>query len=107
VALPGTQQGPEQVAQPPQRPDFAGAARSRTGVLQHGLDVRILGREKTLYSVYRKMDLKHLSFAQVTDIYGFRIVLPELLDCYSALGILHQLYKPCRASSATTSPSRR
>jgi GTP diphosphokinase / guanosine-3',5'-bis(diphosphate) 3'-diphosphatase len=61
---------------------------------KHGLEVRILGREKTLYSVYRKMDLKHLSFAQVTDIYGFRIILPELLDCYTAMGILHQIYKP-------------
>jgi GTP pyrophosphokinase len=59
-----------------------------------GADVRIVGREKTLYSIYRKMTLKHLSFAQVTDIYGFRIVLPELLDCYTALGVLHQLYKP-------------
>ena len=62
--------------------------------LKHGMQVRIMGREKTLYSVYRKMDLKHLSFAQVTDIYGFRIVLPELTDCYTAMGILHQLYKP-------------
>jgi GTP pyrophosphokinase len=61
---------------------------------KHGLQVRIMGREKTLYSVYHKMDLKHLSFSQVTDIYGFRIVLPELTDCYTALGILHQLYKP-------------
>jgi GTP pyrophosphokinase len=61
---------------------------------RHGIEVRIVGREKTLYSVYRKMDLKHLSFAQVTDIYGFRIILPELLECYQALGILHQLYKP-------------
>ncbi|WP_246316289.1 RelA/SpoT family protein [Tepidicella baoligensis] len=61
---------------------------------RHGIEVRILGREKTLYSVYRKMDQKHLSFAQVTDIYGFRIILPDLLDCYQALGILHQLYKP-------------
>jgi guanosine-3',5'-bis(diphosphate) 3'-pyrophosphohydrolase len=61
---------------------------------KHGLQVRIMGREKTLYSVYHKMDLKHLSFSQVTDIYGFRIVLPELTDCYTALGLLHQLYKP-------------
>lgn len=61
---------------------------------RHGMAVRILGREKTLYSVYRKMDNKHLSFAQVTDIYGFRIVVPELADCYTALGLLHQLYKP-------------
>ncbi|GAA6141724.1 bifunctional (p)ppGpp synthetase/guanosine-3',5'-bis(diphosphate) 3'-pyrophosphohydrolase [Hydrogenophaga sp. 5NK40-0174] len=59
-----------------------------------GIPVRILGREKTLYSVYRKMDSKHLSFSQVTDIYGFRVVVPEVNDCYTGLGILHQLYKP-------------
>ena len=41
-----------------------------------GMSVRIAGREKTLYSIYRKMDEKHLSFAQVTDIYGFRIIVP-------------------------------
>ena len=61
---------------------------------QHGVHVTILGREKTLYSIYHKMDLKHLSFAQVTDLYGFRIILPTLLDCYQSLGVLHQLYKP-------------
>ncbi|OGB20198.1 MAG: guanosine-3',5'-bis(diphosphate) 3'-pyrophosphohydrolase [Burkholderiales bacterium RIFCSPLOWO2_12_67_14] len=61
---------------------------------RQGMGVRILGREKTLNSVYRKMDSKHLSFSQVTDIYGFRIVVPELTDCYTAMGILHQLYKP-------------
>jgi GTP pyrophosphokinase len=59
-----------------------------------GLSVRTMGREKTLYSVYRKMDSKHLSFSQVTDIYGFRIVVPELSDCYTGMGVLHQLYKP-------------
>jgi GTP pyrophosphokinase len=62
--------------------------------VQHGMNVRILGREKTLYSVYRKMDTKHLSFSQVTDIYGFRIIVPELTDCYTGLGVLHQIYKP-------------
>ena len=59
-----------------------------------GMKIRIAGREKTLYSIYRKMDLKHLSFAQVTDIYGFRVIVPTVTDCYTALGILHQLYKP-------------
>jgi len=59
-----------------------------------GLSVRISGREKTLYSIYKKMDSKHLSFAQVTDIYGFRLILPEVVDCYTAMGVLHQLYKP-------------
>ena len=56
--------------------------------------VQIHGREKTLYSIYRKMDEKHLSFAQVTDLYGFRIIVRDLTDCYTAMGVLHQLYKP-------------
>lgn len=61
---------------------------------QSGLPVRIAGREKTLYSIYKKMKLKHLSFAQVTDIYGLRVIVPSVIDCYTALGMLHQLYKP-------------
>jgi len=61
---------------------------------QAGMDVQISGREKTLYSIYKKMDGKHLSFAQVTDIYGFRLIVPSVIDCYTALGILHQMYKP-------------
>ena len=60
----------------------------------NAMPVRIAGREKTLYSIYRKMDDKHLSFAQVTDIYGFRVITPNVTDCYTALGLLHQLYKP-------------
>ena len=59
-----------------------------------GMQTRINGREKTLYSIYRKMDDKHLSFAQVNDIYGFRVILPTVIECYTALGLLHQLYKP-------------
>ena len=58
------------------------------------LEVRIFGREKTLFSIYQKMHDKHLSFAQVTDIYGMRLLVPNLIDCYTGLGILHQLYKP-------------
>ncbi len=58
------------------------------------LDVRIFGREKTLFSIYQKMHDKHLSFAQVTDIYGMRLLVPNMIDCYTGLGILHQLYKP-------------
>ena len=69
-------------------------AEVETAFDQHDMEPRIRGRQKTLFSIYRKMQLKHLSFAQVTDIYGFRIVLPELMNCYTALGVLHQLYKP-------------
>ena len=61
---------------------------------QAGLRIELEGREKTLYSIYRMMDGKHLSFAQVTDIYGLRLIVPTVIDCYTALGLLHQLYKP-------------
>jgi GTP pyrophosphokinase len=58
------------------------------------MPIRIFGREKSLYSIYRKMRDKHLSFAHVLDIYGFRVIVPQVLDCYTALGTLHQLYNP-------------
>jgi guanosine-3',5'-bis(diphosphate) 3'-pyrophosphohydrolase len=56
--------------------------------------VQVTGREKTVYSIFRKMRYKHSSFANVSDLFGFRIVVGQLSDCYLALGILHQLYKP-------------
>ena len=58
------------------------------------IKVQVSGREKTVYSIYRKMREKHAGFAQVTDIFGFRVVVPQLMDCYLALGTLHQLFKP-------------
>ncbi len=61
---------------------------------QAKLQAQIFGREKTLYSIYTKMLEKHLSFAQVNDIFGFRIVVGTLPECYMALGVLHQLMKP-------------
>ncbi len=59
-----------------------------------GLAMQITGREKTLHSIYKKMDTKNLSFAQVNDLYGFRLILGGVTECYTALGLLHQLYKP-------------
>jgi GTP pyrophosphokinase/guanosine-3',5'-bis(diphosphate) 3'-pyrophosphohydrolase len=61
---------------------------------QAKLGASVFGREKTLYSIYRKMREKHLTFAQVNDIFGFRIVVSTLSECYLAMGVLHQLYKP-------------
>ena len=58
------------------------------------LGLQVYGREKTLYSIYQKMRDKHLTFAQVNDIFGFRIVVATLPECYLAMGVLHQLYKP-------------
>ncbi len=59
-----------------------------------GLSVRLAGRESTLYSLYQRMEKNQQSFARVTDIYGFRIIVPRVIDCYTALGVLHQMYKP-------------
>lgn len=59
-----------------------------------GIDAGIYGREKTLYGIYRKMRNKHLSFSQVLDVYGFRVVVDSFANCYVALGVLHTLYKP-------------
>ena len=59
-----------------------------------GVEAHVHGREKHLYSIYRKMREKHLTFAQVLDVYGFRIVVNDVPACYLALGALHTLYKP-------------
>ena len=59
-----------------------------------GIEASIAGREKTLYGIYRKMRNKHLSFSQVLDVYGFRVVVDSFANCYVALGVLHALYKP-------------
>ena len=59
-----------------------------------GLTVQLHGREKTLYSIYREMQRKHRSFAHVQDIFGFRVIVSDMLDCYRALGVLHAQYKP-------------
>ncbi len=58
------------------------------------IKAKVSGREKTVYSIYRKMREKHAGFAQVSDVFGFRIVVPSQPECYLALGVLHQLYKP-------------
>jgi GTP pyrophosphokinase len=63
-------------------------------LLGAGIPAQVQGREKTLYGIYRKMRNKHLSFSQVLDVYGFRIVVDSFANCYVALGTLHALYKP-------------
>ena len=59
-----------------------------------GIPCRILGRDKTIYGIYNKMREKRLSFSDALDIYGFRIVVKTRDDCYLALGVLHQRWKP-------------
>ncbi len=52
------------------------------------------GRGKHLYSIYKKMHEKHLSFSEIMDVYGFRIIVDKVDTCYRVFGVLHSLYKP-------------
>ncbi len=58
------------------------------------LDADSLAREKRPYSIYRKMQSKHLSFKEVFDVFAVRVLVETVDDCYRALGIVHNLYKP-------------
>jgi len=59
-----------------------------------GIKAEVTGREKNPASIHRKMLNKHTNFSQINDIYGFRIAVSNLNDCYLTLGELHSLYKP-------------
>ncbi len=60
----------------------------------NNISADVSGREKTIHSIYRKMTQKTLSFAEVFDIYGFRVVVEDIASCYLSLGVLHQEFKP-------------
>ena len=59
-----------------------------------GVKAELRAREKALWAIYRKMHDKHLSFSQVMDVFGIRLVVDSLPSCYLALGALHQTFKP-------------
>jgi guanosine-3',5'-bis(diphosphate) 3'-pyrophosphohydrolase len=61
---------------------------------QEGLEGRVLSREKHLYSLYKKIRDKTLSFEETYDVYAFRIIVDRVDTCYRALGIMHNLFKP-------------
>ena len=59
-----------------------------------GIEGKVIGREKHLYSVYKKMSEKKRVLGDVVDVYGFRIIVEDVNDCYKVLGLVHGLYKP-------------
>lgn len=65
-----------------------------TRIRDSGIDGTIDGREKHLYSIYRKMLNKELMFNEVMDIYAFRVIVNSYDTCYRVLGVVHNLYKP-------------
>lgn len=58
------------------------------------IESRIFGREKNLYSIYKKMRSKRISFSEVYDVYAIRLLVKDVDTCYRTLGVIHNLYKP-------------
>jgi guanosine-3',5'-bis(diphosphate) 3'-pyrophosphohydrolase len=73
-----------------------------------GIEAEISGREKHPYSIWRKMQERHVSFDQVTDIIAFRVITPTDADCYAALGLIHGKWKmvPGRFKDYISTPKR-
>jgi guanosine-3',5'-bis(diphosphate) 3'-pyrophosphohydrolase len=65
-----------------------------TRLVANGIDADVVGREKHLYSIYKKMKNKELMFNEVMDIYAFRVMVDDVDKCYRSLGVMHGLYKP-------------
>jgi len=59
---------------------------------EHKINAEIIGREKTPFSIWRKVQKKRISLEQISDIIGFRIILDSVEDCYKALGIFHNMW---------------
>ncbi len=59
-----------------------------------GIDAKVAGREKHLFSVYRKMINQDKTLDQIYDLFAVRILVDSVKDCYAALGIIHEMYKP-------------
>ena len=61
---------------------------------QHGIEARVVSRQKSLYSIYQKMKRKRVGLSEIVDLFGIRIVVAHVDQCYRVLGLVHQLYKP-------------
>ncbi len=57
-----------------------------------GIEARVYGREKRPFSIWRKMERKHIPFEQIADVMAFRVVVPSVPECYQALGVVHRAY---------------
>jgi len=60
---------------------------------EHGVSAQVIGREKTPYSIWRKMQKKDVGFEQLSDIMAFRVIVDSVDDCYKALGVAHSAYQ--------------
>jgi|TARA_Y200000002_G_scaffold348951_1_gene325282 RelA/SpoT family (p)ppGpp synthetase len=58
-------------------------------LIDNGIDAKVIGREKTPFSIWRKVNEKRVSLEQITDLIGFRIIAKNIMDCYKSLGVFH------------------
>ena len=70
------------------------SSRLQKAMAEDGIEGEVFGREKHLYSIYKKMAEKKRSLSDVVDVYGFRIIVDDVNTCYQTLGLVHQMYKP-------------
>jgi len=66
----------------------------RTHLAKAGIEAEITGRPKHIYSIYQKMKRKNVDLDQIYDLYGIRIIVKEVKDCYAALGVVHSIWPP-------------
>jgi GTP pyrophosphokinase/guanosine-3',5'-bis(diphosphate) 3'-pyrophosphohydrolase len=73
-----------------------------------GIAARVIGREKNAFSIWRKLQRKSLGFAQLSDIYAFRVIVDTEDDCYRALGVIHRAWSmvPDRFKDFISTPKR-
>ena len=68
--------------------------RFQESLREAGIEGRVAGREKHIYSIYRKMREKRRALSEIVDVYGIRIIVDSVDDCYRSLGVVHKCYKP-------------
>lgn len=68
------------------------AAEIAQKLTENGIEASVSGREKRPYSIWMKMQRKAVSFERLSDIFGFRVIVPNVADCYRALGVIHQAW---------------
>ena len=74
-------------------------ARLKKSMSAREINGRLVAREKHLYSIYSKMKRKKIHLSEIVDVFGVRIVVPDIDTCYRVLGLVHELYKPMPVDS--------
>jgi guanosine-3',5'-bis(diphosphate) 3'-pyrophosphohydrolase len=80
----------------------------REKFIESGIEAEVLSREKKPYSIWSKMERKQISLEQLSDIFGFRVIVKDLVDCYAVLGVVHTTWRvvPGRFKDYVSTPKQ-